>query len=89
VVVENKGVFEALGRSNQLSKGNRWRILGVGALIFAAATVAIAVLALLMTVAPLLGIVAGLAFGVAVWPYVATLSTVLYVNLVKAHDQLT
>lgn len=83
MMVENKGVFDSMGRSSELTKGNRWRILGVGVLLVVAYFVLALIIGLLTAITPILGIIGGIALLVAVYPYLAIIVSVLYFNLVE------
>ena len=83
MIVEDKGVFDSMSRSSELTKGNRWRILGVGLLLLIAYIVLAAIIALLAAITPVLAIIGGLALLVAVYPYLAIIVSVLYFNLVE------
>jgi hypothetical protein len=83
MIVENKGVFDSMSRSSELTRGNRWRILGVGVLLLIAYIVLAAIIALLAAITPILAIIGGIALLVAVYPYLAIIVSVLYFNLVE------
>ena len=83
MMVENKGVFDSMGRSSELTKGNRWRILDVGLLLLIAYFVVAMIVVLLTAITPILGIIGGIAVLVAVYPYLAIIVSVLYFNLVE------
>jgi hypothetical protein len=83
MMVENKGVFESMSRSSELTKSNRMRILGVGLLLIVAYIVIALVIALLAAITPVLGIIGGIALIVALYPYLAIIVSVLYFNLVE------
>lgn len=83
MIVEQKGVFDSMSRSSELTRGNRWRILGVGLLLLVAYIVLAAIIALLAAITPILAIIGGIALLVAVYPYLAIIVSVLYFNLVE------
>jgi hypothetical protein len=86
LVVEDKGVFESMSRSSQLTKSNRMRILGI-VLVVLLIYIVIAIVAALLTAAvPILGIVALIAIGVLAYPYIAIISAVLYYRLVELKE---
>ena len=86
LVVEDKGVFDSMTRSSQLTKNNRMRILGV-VLVILALYIAIAIVAgLLVAAVPVVGIIALVAIGVLAYPYVAIISAVLYYRLRELKD---
>ena len=86
MVVENKGVFDSMSRSSELTKNNRMRILGVGLVVLALYIVIAIILGLLIAAVPVLGIVALIIVGVLVYPYIAIISAVLYYRLVELKD---
>jgi hypothetical protein len=83
MMVENKGVFESMSRSSDLTRQNRMRILGVGLLLIVAYIVIGLVVVLLAAITPILGIIGGIAIAVAAYPYLAIIVSVLYFNLVE------
>jgi hypothetical protein len=83
MMVEDKGVFDSMSRSSELTKENRMRILGVGILLIVAYIVVALIIALLAAITPILGIIGGIALLVAVYPYLAIIVSVLYFNLVE------
>ena len=83
MMVENKGVFESMSRSSELTKNNRMRILGVGLLLLVAYLVLALIIILLAAITPVLAIIGGIAVLVAVYPYLAIIVSVLYFNLVE------
>jgi len=86
LVVEDKGVFDSMSRSSELTKQNRMRILGV-VLVVLVLYIAIFVIAALLTAAvPVLGIIALIIVGVLAYPYIAIISAVLYYRLVELKD---
>jgi hypothetical protein len=86
LVIEDKGVFESMSRSSQLTKDNRMRILGV-VLVVLALYILIAIIAGLLVVAvPVLGVIALIVIGVLAYPYIAIISAVLYYRLVALKE---
>ncbi|MBK5111068.1 MAG: hypothetical protein JJE10_06825 [Thermoleophilia bacterium] len=86
MIVENKGIFDSLGRSLELTKGNWMRILGVGVLILLAFLVIGAVSALLVAITPFLGAIALVVLAVLIYPYMQMIVTVLYFRLVELKE---
>ncbi len=81
LVVEEKGVFDSMSRSSELTRDNRMRILGV-VLVVLAVYIAILIIGGLLTAAvPVLGIIALIIVGVLAYPFVAIISAVLYYRL--------
>ena len=83
MIVENKGVFESMSRSSELTRENRMRILGVGLLLIVAYIVIALIIIALTAITPILGIIGGIAIVVAAYPYLAIIVSVLYFNLVE------
>ena len=83
MMVEEKGVFDSMSRSSELTKGNRMRILGVGILLVVAYIVLALIISLLAAITPVLGIIGGLILLVAIYPYLSIIVSVLYFNLVE------
>lgn len=81
MVVEDKGVFDSMGRSADLTKDNRMRVLGVGILLFVAYLVVLAAVALLVAVTPIIGIIAGIVLAVIIYPWLSIVVAVLYFRL--------
>ena len=83
MMVEDKGVFESMSRSSELTKSNRMRILGVGLVLLIAYLLVALVIALLAAITPILGVIGGIALVVAIYPFLAIIVSVLYFNLVE------
>jgi hypothetical protein len=81
LVVEDKGVFDSMSRSSELTKHNRMRILGVVLVVLAIYVVIVILGALLTAAIPVVGIIALIVIGVLAYPYVAIISAVLYYRL--------
>jgi len=86
MVVEDQGVFDSLGRSSDLTRDNRMRILGVGLVVLAAYLVIAIVGGLLVALTPIVGIIALIILGVVLYPYIAIIGTVLYYRLVELKE---
>lgn len=85
MVVEGLGVFDSMGRSSQLTKGNRMRILAVG-LIVLAIYLGIAIIGgLLVAAVPIVGAIALVALAVILYPYVSIITSVLFFRLRDLH----
>lgn len=84
MVVENQGVFGSMGRSVELTRGNRWRVLGVAIVVFLIYVVVAALIYILALITPVLGIIGGIAAIVILYPYIAIIVGVLYFRLVEA-----
>ena len=83
MMVEEKGVFDSMSRSSELTRGNRMRILGVGVLLVVAYIILALIISLLAAITPVLGIIGGIILLVAVYPYLSIIVSVLYFNLVE------
>jgi hypothetical protein len=84
IVIEDKGVFDAFGRSRELVRGNGWPVFGalvVAIVIAAAATLVLAALAQSLAGGPLLEIVFGAIAVTATAPIDALIAGVLYYRL--------
>lgn len=84
MVVEGQGVFGALSRSAELTKGNRWRILGVAILVVLIYIVVALIISVLASITPVLAIIGGIAAIVILYPFVAIIIGVLYFRLVES-----
>ena len=88
VVIENKGVFAALGRSRELVRGSWWRVLGIGlvfVLLVVAAVVTLVVasnfIGLQLSPGPLAFAIVGGVIGALLTPVYYIGSTLLYIDL--------
>jgi hypothetical protein len=80
-VVEERGVFDSMSRSAELTKGNRMRILGVGLVVLAIWIAVGVIAALLIALSPIIGVLALIVASVALYPYVSIITAVLYFRL--------
>lgn len=80
-VVEEKGIFESLSRSSELTRGNRMRILGVGIVVLAIYIAVALIGGLLVAAAPVIGVIALVITAVLLYPYISIISAVLYFRL--------
>lgn len=81
MVVENRGIFDSMSRSSELTRGNRMRILAVG-LVVLAIYIAVALIgALLVAATPVIGVIALVIVAVLLYPFVSIISAVLYFRL--------
>ncbi|MBK8294744.1 MAG: hypothetical protein IPK93_08235 [Solirubrobacterales bacterium] len=86
LVVEDKGVFDSMSRSSDLTRDNRMRIIGVGLVIIAAYLVIAIIGALLVALTPIIGVIALIILGVLLYPYIAIIGAVLYYRLVELKE---
>lgn len=89
VVVENPGVFAALGRSRELVRGNGWQVFGVIVAIFAIILVVIIVIGSIGAIGDsfVLFFLIQLLLNVALAPIYGLAAAVLYFALREAHGQ--
>lgn len=81
MVVESRGVFEAMSRSSELTSGNRMRILAIGIVVFLIYIGVMIVAAIFTAISPVLGVIAMVAAAVLLYPFVAIITSVLYFRL--------
>lgn len=86
MVVEDLGVFDSMSRSSDLTRDNRMRILGVIVLILVAYVVVALIATLLIVAVPIFGVIALIAVGVLVYPYITIIAAVLYFRLRELKD---
>ncbi|CAB4944223.1 unannotated protein [freshwater metagenome] len=89
VVLENPGVFKALGRSRELVRGNAWQVLGVLIVIVAIMFVAVMVLGSIGAIGDsfVLLFIILLVIAVVLAPLQALVQGVLYFALREAHGE--
>ncbi|MBI1180107.1 MAG: hypothetical protein GC201_06075 [Alphaproteobacteria bacterium] len=88
-VVERPGVFAALGRSADLTRGHRWQILGLAlvyAVIVIAFTIAVGLATLIVSFVPLLPVLVTAVANALVAAFGAVTFTVLYSELRRIKD---
>jgi Uncharacterised protein family (UPF0259) len=89
VVIERKGVFEALGRSRQLARGNGWAVFGTiltAVLIGILATVVLTLVAEAIADGPIVEIVFYALSSTVTAPIEALVASVLYFRLREIKD---
>ncbi len=88
VVLERRGVFEALGRSRELVKGNAWQVFGVLVVLIALQLIATLILvAIFIGIGDFAGAVIGsLLATVLLAPLGAIAATVLYLELRRIRE---
>lgn len=84
MVVEDEGVFGSLGRSTELTKGNRWRIVGLAILVLILELVVFGIAFGLAKLTLAAGVIAGVVAALVLFPYLASLRSVLYFRLVES-----
>jgi hypothetical protein len=89
-VVERLGPFRSLGRSRFLTKGNRWKILGIGLLTFLiAVAVDAATGAVTFTVGSTFGGLVPLLMGAILMAFYSVLGVVIYHDLRASREGVT
>ncbi|MBK5232005.1 MAG: hypothetical protein JJE13_03355 [Thermoleophilia bacterium] len=86
MVVEDKGVFDSMSRSSDLTRNNRMRILGVGLVILLAYLVLGLAAVVLVMLTPIVGAIVLLILGILIYPYISIIGTVLYYRLVEVKE---
>ena len=89
MIIENKGVFDSMSRSGELTKSNRWRLLGLMLVVYIGIFVVFFLAALLAAAAPILGIIAFIVLAGLVYPWVGVVVPTVYYALVGAKGQST
>jgi hypothetical protein len=89
MIIENKGVFDSMSRSGELTKSNRWRLLGLMLVVYIGIFVVFFLAALLAAAAPILGIIAFIVLAIIVYPWVGVVVPTVYYALVGAKGQST
>ncbi|MSX02641.1 MAG: hypothetical protein F2813_05710 [Actinobacteria bacterium] len=87
LVAEDLGVFAAMSRSSELTKGNRWRLIGVFILIYILLIVMGIIVALFVAITPILGVIIGLLLAIVIYPYVSIIIAVVYYELLEAKGE--
>ena len=85
-MVEDRGIFDSMSRSAELTRDNRMRILAVGILVVLIAWGVVALTVLLSMMVWWIGALAGLILGILLYPYLSMLTTVLYFRLVELQE---
>lgn len=86
LVVENRGIFDSMSRSAELTRDNRMRILAVGILAILIVWGVAALTVLVSLASWWLGALVGLILGILLYPYLSMLATVLYYRLVELKE---
>ena len=89
LIIEDKGVFDSMSRSGELTKGNRWRIFGLMLVVYIGVFVVFLIAALIAAVLPILGLIAFIALAVIVYPWLAVVVPTVYYALAGAKGQAT
>ena len=87
MIIENKGVFESMSRSGELTKSNRWRLFGLMVVVYLGILVVFILAGLLTAALPILGIIAFIVLAVIVYPWVGVVVPTVYYELVGAKGQ--
>lgn len=86
IVVEERPVFEALGRSRQLVQGSGWRVFGL-MLITGVIAVVPLLLAVQLVSGPILRVVLTALAGAIVAPFGGLVDAILYFKLLGIHEE--
>jgi hypothetical protein len=89
MIIENKGVFDSMSRSGELTKSNRWRLFGLMLVVYIGIFVVFLLAGLLAAALPILGIIAFIVLAVLVYPWVGVVVPTVYYALVGAKGQST
>ena len=89
LIIEDKGVFDSMSRSGELTKGNRWRIFGLMLVVYIGVFVVFIIAALIAAVLPILGLIAFVVLAVIVYPWLAVVVPTVYYALAGAKGQAT
>jgi hypothetical protein len=86
LIVENRGIFDSMSRSADLTRDNRMRILAVGILAILIIWGVIALTVLVSLMSWWIGALVGLILGILLYPYLSMLTAVLYYRLVELEE---
>lgn len=89
MIIEDKGVFESMSRSGELTKENRWRLLGLAVLVYIGIAIVFFIAGLIMAVVPVIGVIVFVVLAIIIYPWVAVIVPTVYYALVGAHGQVT
>ena len=89
LIIEDKGVFDSMSRSGELTKGNRWRIFGLGLVVYIGVFVVFLIAGLIAAALPILGLIAFVVLAVLVYPWIAVVVPTVYYALAGAKGQAT
>ena len=87
MMVEDRGIFDSLGRSYNITNGNRWRMIGLAIVLVVIYLIIFFVAALLAAIAPIIGVIAFIIAGVLLYPYSALIRTVVFYDLLEANGE--
>ncbi|MFM9128207.1 MAG: hypothetical protein ACKOTA_11830 [Solirubrobacterales bacterium] len=87
LIIEDKGVFESMSRSGELTKSNRWRIFGLMVVVYVAIFVVFLIAGLIAAALPILGLIAFVVLAVLVYPWIGVVVPTVYYALLGAHGQ--
>lgn len=86
LVVEDRGIFDSMGRSAELTRNNRMRILGIGLLIILIVIGVSIINGILFAISPVIGAIGLIVLGILLYPYLAMITTVLFYRLREVHE---
>lgn len=87
MIIEDKGVFDSMSRSGELTKSNRWRLLGLIILIYIGVFIVFFIAGLIAAVLPILGVIAVVVLAVIVYPWLGVVVPTAYYSLVGSKGQ--
>lgn len=87
LVAEDKGVFAAMSRSSELTKGNRWRLIWLFVIIYVLLFIIFFIIGLLSAITPILGVIGGVLIAIVAYPYLSIIIAVTYYELLEAHGE--
>ena len=87
MIIEDKGVFDSMSRSGELTKSNRWRLFGLGVLIYIGIFVVVLIAGLITAALPILGIIVFIVLAIMVDPWLGVVGPTAYYALLGAHGQ--
>ena len=86
-MVEDRGIFDSLGRSYSITDGNRWRMIGLAIVLVIIYAIIFIIAAVLAAIAPIIGVIAFIIAGVLLYPYSALIRTVVFYDLLEANGE--
>lgn len=87
MMVEDRGIFDSLGRSYNITNGNRWRMIGLAIVLLIIYAIIFIIAGLLAAISPIVGVIAFVVAGVLLYPYSALIRTVLFYDLLEANGE--
>ncbi|MBU6337985.1 MAG: glycerophosphoryl diester phosphodiesterase membrane domain-containing protein [Acidobacteria bacterium] len=88
MIIEDKGVFDSMSRSGELTKSNRWRLLGLIIVIYIGVFVVFFIAGLIAAVLPILGVIAVIVLAVIVYPWLGVVAPTAYYALLGSKGEV-